>query len=81
MDIPKDYLIKFQVKKPARNEERKRLIQELSDTTGRSTKSIYFQTIHFPDSWLKDALDECKHYSNPKMRNKMFGEFISKSKI
>lgn len=81
MEISKDYLSKFKIKKPAKNEERKRLVQELADTTGWNTRSIHFSTLHFPDSWLKDALTHCKHYSNPKMRNKMFKEFINQTKI
>jgi hypothetical protein len=81
MDIEKGFLERFKIKKPAKNEERKRLIQELSDTTGWNKKSIYFSTVGFPDSWLQDALNDCKHYSNPKMRNKMFKEFIDKTKI
>jgi hypothetical protein len=50
MDIEKGFLERFKIKKPAKNEERKRLIQELSDTTGWNKKSIYFSTVGFPTS-------------------------------
>ena len=73
-------LSKFQVKAPAKNEERKRLISELSEVSGWSKKSIYFQTLGFPDSWLHDALNECRHFSSPSLRNKKLKEFINKCK-
>ena len=73
-------LSRFKVKKEAKNENRKRLISELSETSGWSKRSIHFSTLHFPDSWLEDALKECRFYSNPKLRNMKFKEFINKTK-
>jgi len=77
-DILKDK--KFQVKKPRKNEERLILIERLSEITGWAKKSIYFQTIKFPDSWLQDIISFCEHFSNPKLRNLKMKEFIIKSK-
>lgn len=70
-------LERFQIKKPAKNEERKRLISELSDASGWSKKSIHFKTLGLPDSWLQDALNECRYFSNPKLRNKKLSEFLN----
>ena len=72
---------KFQVKKPRKNEERLILIDRLSTITGWAKKSIHFQTLHFPDSWLYDIIQYCEHYSNPKLRNAKLKEFILKSKV
>ena len=72
---------KFQVKKPRKNEERLILIDRLSTITGWAKKSIYFQTIKFPDNWLYDIIQYCEHFSNPKLRNLKMKEFINKSKI
>jgi len=77
-DILKDK--KFQVKKPRKNEERLILIERLSEITGWAKKSIHFQTLHFPDSWLQDIIYYCEIYSNPKLRNMKLKEFIIKSK-
>ncbi len=74
-------LTKFKVKKPAKNEERKRLIQALADATGWNKRSIHFSTLHFPDTWLQDALNYCQPFSNPKMRNLKFKEFKDKAKL
>ncbi len=74
-------LQRYTVKKPRKNEERIRLIDRLSTITGWQKKSIYFQTIKFPDKWLYDIIDYCEHYSNPKLRNMKLKEFIIKSKI
>lgn len=72
---------KFKVKKPAKNEERKRLIEKISEATGWSKKSVHFSTLKFPDSWLQDALNHCLHFSNPKLRNMKFKEFINLTKV
>lgn len=74
-------LEKFKVKKPAKNEERKRLIEKISEATGWSKKSVHFQTLHFPDSWLKDALESCLHYTDAKTRNYHLKEFIKSSRL
>lgn len=71
----------LKVKKPAKNEERKRLIEKLHECTGWAKKSIHFSTLKFPDSWLQDALEHCLHFSDPKARNAKFKEFISLTKI
>jgi hypothetical protein len=68
------------IKKPRKNEERLYLIERLSTITGWTKKSIYFQTIKFPDNWLRDIIDYCEHYSNPALRNKKLKEFINLSK-
>jgi hypothetical protein len=73
-------LNKFEIKKPRRNEERIRLIDRLSEITGWSKKSIYFQTIKFPDSWLNDIISYCESYGSPSMRNKRLKEFIDLTK-
>jgi hypothetical protein len=67
---------RFKLKKPAKNEERKRLIEKLSEATGWTKKSIHFQTLHFPDTWLQDALSYCLHYTDAKARNAKLKEFI-----
>ena len=69
------------IKKPAKNEERKRLIDKLSEASGWSKKSIHFQTLGFPDNWLKDALEHCLHFSNPKARNAKLKEFLRSCKF
>lgn len=74
-------LDKFQVKKPSKNEERKVLIEKLSEATGWSKKSIYFQTLHFPDTWLKDALESCLYFTDIKTRNYYLTKFIKESKL
>ena len=79
MEIKLD-ITKFKVVKPRKNEERIRLIERLHEITGWAKKSIYFQTIKFPDKWLYDIIDYCEHYSSPAMRNKKLKEFIIKSK-
>lgn len=73
-------LTKFKVKKPAKNEERKRLVEKLSECTGRTKKSIHFSTLIFPESWLQDALNYCLHFTEIKTRNYKFGEFIKLTK-
>lgn len=78
--INESYLKKFKVQKPAKNENRKRLIQLLADASGWTTKSIHFQTLHFKDEWLEDALKECRFYSNPKLRNLKLKEFLTACK-
>ena len=78
--IKEDYLKKFKIKKPAKNEKRKELIARLSEITGWSKKSIHFQTLNFPDDWLQNIIDYCQHYSNPKLRNLKLKEFITNSK-
>lgn len=79
MEINLD-ITKFKVVKPRKNEERIRLIERLSEISGWAKKSIYFQTIKFPDKWLYDIIDYCEHFSNPKLRNMKLKEFIIKSK-
>lgn len=74
-------LDKFKVKKPSKNEERKRLIEKISEATGWSKKSVHFQTLHFPDTWLQDALQACLHFTEQKTRNYHFKEFIKGTKI
>lgn len=71
----------IEFKKAPKNSERLRLIDRLSEVTGRSKKSVHFSTLKWPDSWLLDALNHCEPYSNPKMRNKMFGEFVAATKV
>ena len=71
----------LKIKKPAKNENRLRLVDRLSEVTGWSKKSIHFQTLKFPDSWLEDALSHCQHYSDPKARNAKFKEFIQSTKM
>jgi hypothetical protein len=74
-------LDKFKIKKPRKNEDRLKLIERLSEISGWAKKSIYFQTIKFPDKWLYDIIQYCEHYSNPKLRNKKLSEFIILSRI
>jgi len=79
-DLKSGYLAKLKVVKPRKNQERLNLIARLSEITGWAKKSIYFQTIKFPDSWLEDIISYCESYSNPKLRNLKMKEFIAKSK-
>ena len=74
-------LEKFKIKKPAKNAERLELIEKISEASGWSKKSIHFQTLGFPDSWLKDALEHCLHFSDPKARNAKLKEFLNNCKI
>ena len=80
MEIKVD-ITKFKVVKPRKNEERIMLIDRLSTITGWAKKSIYFQTIKFPDKWLYDIIDYCEHFSNPKLRNAKLKEFITQSRL
>jgi hypothetical protein len=66
--------------KPRKNAERLYLIERLSTITGWAKKSIYFQTIKFPDKWLYDIIDYCEHFSSPKARNAKLKEFINLTK-
>jgi hypothetical protein len=66
--------------KSRKNAERLYLIERLSTITGWAKKSIYFQTIKFPDKWLRDIIEYCEHYSSPALRNKKLKEFIELSK-
>lgn len=74
-------LEKFKVKKKQKNQDRLDLIERISVSTGWNKKSIHFSTLNFPDSWLQDALNHCLHFSNPKLRNMKFKEFINSTKI
>ena len=49
-------------------------VDKIHKATGWEKRSIYFQV---PHNRLKEALEFCLHYSNPKLRNKKLGEFIS----
>jgi hypothetical protein len=74
-------LTKYKIVKPRKDNERRELVSKLSEATGRTTKSIHFTTIHFPTSWLRDALQSCLHFTEQKTRNYHFGEFIKQTKI
>lgn len=76
----REMLRNYEVKKPRKDQERRELIERLSETTGRNKKSVYFSTMHFPISWLRDALSSCLHFQEMKTRNYHFGEFIKESK-
>jgi hypothetical protein len=68
------------VVKPRKDSERQEYIGKLSEATGRTKKSIYFTTLHFPTSWLRDALSDCLHFTDPQTRNFKFGEWIKLAK-
>ena len=64
----------YKVKKPAKNENEKRLIDKLSEVSGWNKRAIYFQV---PHNRLEEAIEYVIHYSNPKLRNKKLGEFLA----
>lgn len=74
-------LKKFVIKKPRKDDDRRELIEKLSNATGWAKKSIHFSTLHFPTSWLHDALQACLHFSDIKARNFKFKEFINETKL
>ena len=73
-------LEKFKIKPPSKNDERKRLIAELSEVSGWNKRAIHFSFLGLPESWIQDALRECRHFSNPKLRNKKLGDFLKEIK-
>lgn len=71
---------KFQIKKPAKNAERNYYIDRLASITGYSKRGIVFSFAGLPDSWLKDAITKCEHYSDVKTRTYFLKEFIREMK-
>ena len=70
----------YKVVKPRKDDNRRELIGRLSEATGRTKRSIYFSTIDFPDSWLKDVLEDCIHFTGQKAKNFKFGEWLKLAK-
>ena len=74
-------LSKLKLKKPRKDDNRRELIGRLAEATGRTPKSIHFSFIGMPDSWIKDAISHCLHFTNANARNAKLTEFINQSKL
>lgn len=81
MELPPNYINKFKKGTPRKDSNRQELICKLSEATGRTKKSIYFSFIGMPDTWLKDALSHCLHYTDIKARQAKLTEFLNNTKI
>ena len=70
----------YKVVKPRKDNEKRRLRARLAELTGRTEKSIWASTMIWSEDMLLQGIRACENFSNIKLRNLKFNDYIKETK-
>lgn len=70
----------FTIKPPRKDENKRMYRKRLEELLGRTPRSVWASTMIFTEDMLKDAIGACQHFSNIKLRNLKFNDYVARTK-